>query len=93
MLARSARRQTGSPDKKRMTIIPVTNGDGSPSSNVKGIGYEPGARTMGVQFKSGDVYHFADVSPEKHAAFMASESKGKHFHKHIRGKHESTKVS
>lgn len=60
-----------------MEMKPVT------SSNIARIGYDPAARNLAVEFKSGGVYHHADVSPEDHAAFMAADSKGKHYNSHI----------
>lgn len=61
------------------------------SSNVQSVGYAPETKTLAVQFKSGGLYHHEDVSPEAHAAFMAAESKGKHYREHI-SKHQFKKV-
>jgi len=63
------------------------------SSNVKAIGYDAAAETMRVEFANGGAYDFSGVSAEKHADFLAADSKGKHFHKHIRGAHPSRKVA
>lgn len=60
------------------------------SSNLSAVGYDPATRALTVQFKSGASHHYADVSPEAHAALMAAESVGKHFHAHIRSAHKST---
>ena len=62
------------------------------SSNILGIGYDPETKTLAVKFKTG-VYHHADVSPEDHAAFMAADSKGSHYHANIKGKFKHEKVS
>lgn len=53
------------------------------SSNIKGIGYHEPSRTLYVEFKSGKLYHYPKVSPEEHAALLASDSKGKHLHEHF----------
>ena len=66
------------------------------SSNIHAIGYEPDARRLKVQFKRGgepgDIYHYDDVPPEAHAAFMAADSHGKHFAANIKGKFKHTKA-
>jgi hypothetical protein len=63
------------------------------SSNVKAVGYEKATRTLGVRFHSGSTYHYADVSPEKHASLIAADSVGSHLHKTIKGQHTATQVS
>lgn len=62
------------------------------SSNIKGVGYDPDTRQMRVEFHSGAVHDYADVPASDHQVFMASGSKGKHYHRHIRGIHAGTKV-
>lgn len=54
------------------------------SSNVQGIGYDPDTKQLAVQFKGGAIYLHYDVPPDEHAALMASDSKGGHYHKHFR---------
>lgn len=54
------------------------------SSNIEEIGYDPAARHMIIHFKNGNRYRYANISAEHHAALMAAESIGKHFHTHIR---------
>lgn len=66
-------------------LTPVT------SSNIAAIGYDPEAREMHVQFKSGGIWIYADVPPEAHEEFASAESVGKHFHAHVRSKFESRK--
>jgi hypothetical protein len=62
------------------------------SSNVKEYGYDPATRKLRIAFLSGGVYDHSDVSPSEHEAFAAAESKGGHYHKHIRGKFAHSKV-
>lgn len=62
------------------------------SSTIKSIGYHLETRVLEVEFLSGKVYRYADVSPEKHAEFIAAESIGKHFGKHIRPQHTAKVV-
>lgn len=56
------------------------------SSQVSHIGYDPETKTLAVQFARGPghTYHYADVEPETHAAFIGAESIGTHFGKHIK---------
>ncbi len=69
-----------------MTMTPVQ------STCFKAIGYDKSSQVLRLQFQSGGTHDFADVPPEKHRALMAADSHGRHFHKHINGKHESTPV-
>lgn len=56
------------------------------SSNIASIGYDLARQTLAVEFKSGDVFHYAGVADELALEFYNSESKGKFFHARIRGK-------
>jgi hypothetical protein len=65
------------------------------SSSIASIGYDPETQILEVEFRHGGaIYHYAKVPPEKHAALMASDSIGKHFHAYIRTHpdHPFTKV-
>jgi hypothetical protein len=69
-------------DKPRPAIplVPVD------SSQVDRVGYDAESKTLAVQFKHGAkaIYHYPNVEPETHAAFMAAESKGVFFREHIK---------
>lgn len=65
---------------------------GVKSSNVESIGHDPERQSLFVRFKSGGLYKYDGVSPEAHAAFMKSDSKGKHFKQNIMGKYVHQKV-
>src|SRR4051812_34753451 len=56
------------------------------SSQVKAIGYDPETKTLAVQFArgTGAIYHYPDVEPETHQAFIGAESIGVFFGKHIK---------
>lgn len=62
------------------------------SSHIKAVDHDPVTNTLHVQFKDDTVFHYEDVSAEKHAALMAAKSVGKHFHAHINGQHKHKKV-
>jgi hypothetical protein len=61
------------------------------SSTVVSVGYDHETRTLEVEFKSG-TYQYFDVPPERHNALMSSESLGRHFGEHVRGKYRFAKV-
>lgn len=56
------------------------------SNQVGAVGYDPASKTLAVTFTrgAGAIYHYPNVEPEVHAAFMAAESKGKFFGEHIK---------
>ena len=56
------------------------------SSTVANIDYDPETRNMDVTFHSGQTYTLPGVSAEQHEDFLAADSKGKHFHRHFKGK-------
>lgn len=68
-----------------MKLDPVT------SSNIAAVGYDHATRTLGVQFKSGHLFHYQGVEPHQHAALLGADSVGKHFHAHIKSKFEGKK--
>lgn len=57
------------------------------SEAVSQIEYDPPARTLFVQFASGEWYSYSGVPPRVHAEFVAAESKGRFFQDHIRGRY------
>lgn len=56
------------------------------SSQVAAIGYDASKKTLAVTFTRGigSIYHYPDVEAETHAAFIAAESIGSFFGKHIK---------
>lgn len=63
-----------------ITMQPVT------SNQVAAIGYDPATKTLAVTFTrgAGAIYHYPNVEPEVHADFLAAESIGTFFSKHIK---------
>lgn len=55
------------------------------SNQVKAIGYDAATKTLAVSFTrgAGAIYHYPNVEPDTHAAFVAAESIGKFFGAHI----------
>ncbi len=72
-----------------MTIVRLVDVD---STQIHSIGYDPETQTLAVRFTRGygdkrgpgSLYHYANVTREDYDAFLAAESKGKHFGQHIK---------
>jgi len=69
-----------------MEMVDVT------SSQLAQVGYDPATCVLAVRFRSGGLYHYRNVPPEKHAVLMGSDSMGSYFHRHIRALHESERI-
>ena len=59
------------------------------SSQIAAIGHDPDSKTLAVRFKTwkgepSSLYHYANVDGDTFAAFLAAESKGRHFGQHIK---------
>jgi hypothetical protein len=56
------------------------------SNQVGAVGYDADTKTLAVTFKrgAGAIYHYPNVEPEQHAAFLKAESIGKHFGAHVK---------
>ena len=46
------------------------------SSNINAAGYDPAKGVLSIEFSSGDVFHYQNVTAKQHADLMASRSKG-----------------
>ena len=58
------------------------------SRKIAAIGYDAATKTLAVQFNSrgpAAFYHYPNVEPETHQAFMDAESKGGFFNQHLQG--------
>jgi len=54
------------------------------SHKLKAVGYDAATKTLAVQFPYGKaIYHYPNVEPETHAAFIGAESLGRFFGAHI----------
>jgi hypothetical protein len=61
-----------------MKLEPVT------SSQIESIGHDPATNTLGIKFKQGGTYHYANFTADDFAAFKSAESVGSHFHRNIK---------
>lgn len=56
------------------------------SHAIAAIGHDPKSNTLHVEFQSGHVYEYSDVTAEEHQAFVNAPSIGAHFQTHLRGR-------
>lgn len=70
-------------DKTELIVIAMTP---VKSSQVASIGYNAATKTLAVTFTRGPstVYQYPGVDPKMHADFLAAESIGTFFGKHIK---------
>jgi CubicO group peptidase (beta-lactamase class C family) len=59
------------------------------SSQIAAIGHDAETQTLAIRFKTwkgepSSLYHYANVDADTFAAFLAAESKGRHFGQHIK---------
>ncbi len=57
------------------------------SSAIASVGYSPDERVLEVEFRSGRVYQYLDVSAKEHEALMTAGSMGRHFNRRIRDRY------
>jgi hypothetical protein len=54
------------------------------SSSINKIGYDKKGSVLYVEFKTGIIYGYREISEELYEEFLESESKGKFFYSNIR---------
>ena len=54
------------------------------STNIRSVGYDPQEMILEVEFYSGSVYQYLNVSHAVYQEFMASNSKGKYLNSSIK---------
>ncbi len=62
------------------------------SSSISKTEYDDETKEMHITFASGGKHKFSNVGKEDFDALNDSDSKGRHFHIHIRKKFDSVKV-
>jgi len=62
------------------------------SSSIASIGYDMGQRVLEVEFEHGGVYQYAGVPPSVYTAFVNAPSKGRYFHRSVRGFYSYTRT-
>ncbi len=53
------------------------------SSMISSVGYDPISEILEVEFNSGGVYQYGEVSQETYRELMGAESKGRYMQDHI----------
>lgn len=62
------------------------------SSNIASVGYDSASRTLEVEFKTGQVYSYADVPPSIPLSLMRAKSKGQYFAASVKKRFKGTLV-
>jgi len=57
------------------------------SSALLSVGYDERTRVLEVEFISGEVYRYYDVSPFEAAALLRADSKGRYVNEQIKPRH------
>lgn len=61
------------------------------SSNISEVGWENGI--LEIEFSSGRIYEYFDVSYEIYEAMMQSPGIGEYFHEHIKNSFKYSRIS
>ena len=51
---------------------------------IRSVGYDAKSQTLEIEFKTGKIYQYAEVSPSVHKALMAADSCGGYFNAMIK---------
>jgi hypothetical protein len=55
------------------------------SSQIASVGYDPDAKILEIEFKTGKVYQYFEVPADEYAGLILAESIGRQFNKSIKG--------
>ena len=75
-----------------MLLVPVTNGDGQPSSDIAAMGYDPVGSEMQIQFTTGRVYSYQPFPQSMYEAMFGAPSKGRFFAQFIKKSYPATRI-
>lgn len=62
------------------------------SSAISAHGYDPATQTLYLQFKSGGIYSYPEVSTDLYAGLTEAESVGRFYASNIKGQYEARPV-
>jgi hypothetical protein len=54
------------------------------SENIKNVGYDAARKVLEIEFHSGGIYQYSNVSSAVYDGLMRASSHGKFFHAHIK---------
>lgn len=63
------------------------------SSQIESAAYDPKTRTLQVLYKSGGLYNYKDVPPEKYNGLIDSKSPGAYMNENVKDIHDFVKVA
>ena len=69
---------------ERMCVVKAVEWKAVDSSVFTAAGYRADAHQLYLRFHDGDIYRYFDVPAQSYEAFLAAESKGRYFSRHIR---------
>lgn len=69
-----------------MTEVTITR-----SGMITKLSYDESAKRLTLTFAKGGTYHYNDVPKAQFNAMLSSDSVGKHYHSHIKGKYDHEK--
>lgn len=69
-----------------MNMTPVN------STNLAAIGYDPGSRTLRVEFRTGGTYDYFDVPQTEYDGLRNASSHGEYLARSIKGKYRYARV-
>lgn len=62
------------------------------SSSIRSVGYDHDEDELEIEFQSGGVYRYADVSSETYEGLLGAHSHGSYFHENVRGQYDYRRV-
>ena len=62
------------------------------SSNLRSVGYDPITKILEIEFHSGGIYQYTNVSESIHSALINAPSKGKYFARYIKDRFSTRKI-
>jgi len=67
--------------------------DAVESSLVSAVAYDADTQILLVALRSGEVYEYADVAPDAHAALLEADSVGRHFTREVRDRYQGRRLA
>lgn len=62
------------------------------SSTISSVGYDSVSETLEIEFQSGSVYQYYNVSQHTYDEFMAAQSKGQYLHYYIKNTYPYSRI-
>jgi len=62
------------------------------SSNIRSVGFEASSLILEVEFNSGSIYQYLNVSESEYEGLMNATSKGRYLNRNIKGHYKDVKI-